>query len=344
MKTSLFEFDLPSERIAAAPVVPRDASRMLVVDGNSFTDSHIINLPDFLNEGDVMVFNNTMVIPARLQGKRGQASIEVTLHKNISGQLWRAFARPAKRLRLHDTIIFADDFSAVVKTKLESGEVDLEFECNTDFYACLEQYGTMPLPPYMKREAKTTDNTSYQTIYASNKGAVAAPTAGLHFTEGLFSLLKNKKIIHKYVTLHVGAGTFLPVKTDDTDDHKMHSEYAELSLEDANIINDAKRNGKRIIAVGTTSLRVLESAADGNGRLNRFSGETDIFITPGYKFKVVDVLVTNFHLPRSTLFMLVSAFSGVANMQAAYKHAIAQSYRFYSYGDACLLFADKNFP
>jgi len=315
---------------------------LIVNDHHHLADSKVINLPDFLNEGDVLVFNNTRVIPARLQGRRGKAHIEVTLHKAINGSVWRVFARPGKRLRVKDEIIFADDFSAKVMGKHESGEIELTFECD-NLYECLHRYGSMPLPPYIKRKAQALDNQQYQTIYAKHDGAVAAPTAGLHFTENLLNLLKQKNIKQVYVTLHVGAGTFMPVKSEDTDGHRMHSEYAEISVETANIINKTKASGKRVIAVGTTSLRVLESAADNQGIVSEFARETDIFITPGYRFKVVDMLMTNFHLPRSTLFMLVSAFSGLDAMQEAYKHAIAKHYRFYSYGDACLLY-HKNFP
>ncbi len=336
MKTSLFDFELPAERIASHPTTPRDAARMLVVDKQNFIDANILDLPDFLNEGDVMVFNNTRVIPARLHGKRGDANIEITLHKNVNGSLWRVFAKPGKKLQTGDTIIFGNNFSGTVKEKYPTGEINLEFICD-DLRKCLEQYGSMPLPPYMKREANPDDSKSYQTIYAEHDGAVAAPTAGLHFTDRLFKRLDEKRVRKAFVTLHVGAGTFQPVKADDTSEHKMHSEYAEISQATADIINTAKKAGRRIIAVGTTSLRVLESATDGKDILHSYAGETDIFITPGYEFRIVDALMTNFHLPRSTLFMLVSAFSGLDTMQAAYKHAITNNYRFYSYGDACLL-------
>jgi len=342
MKTDLFDFNLPPERIATRPVNPRDSARMLVVNHQDINDSHVLNLPDFLDEGDVMVFNNTRVIPARLQGTRGEASIEITLHKAAGDNLWWVFARPGKKLRKDDRVIFANDFSAIVKEKLPTGEIQLQFESN-NLFDCLNRYGSMPLPPYMRRSAQADDKQNYQTVYAQRDGAVAAPTAGLHFTGNLLEALRKKKIKQVFVTLHVGAGTFLPVKAEDTKDHKMHSEYAEITQEAANIINEAKQSGKRIVAVGTTSLRTLESAADENGRLHSFSGETDIFITPGYKFRIVDMLMTNFHLPRSTLFMLVSAFSGLETMQKAYEHAIAQHYRFYSYGDACLLYR-QNFP
>ncbi|HEU5047880.1 MAG TPA: tRNA preQ1(34) S-adenosylmethionine ribosyltransferase-isomerase QueA [Rickettsiales bacterium] len=336
MKTALFDFELPPERIATEPVSPRDSARMLVVNHQAFQDSSVLELPDFLQPGNIMVFNNTKVIPARLYGKRGEANIEVTLHKHMGGNSWRVFAKPGKRLRVGDNILFAEDFSARVLEKYESGEVDMLFE-SENLYTSLERYGTMPLPPYMKRAGQASDKQDYQTIYAQKEGAVAAPTAGLHFTDRLFKKLEEKGVAKAYVTLHVGGGTFLPVKSDDTQGHIMHSEYAEISAETASLLNQARQEGRRIIAVGTTSLRVLESAAKADGTLGAFAGETDIFITPGYRFKAVDVLMTNFHLPCSTLFMLVSAFCGLDTMQAAYRHAIDRKYRFYSYGDACLL-------
>ncbi len=336
MKTSLFDFEFPASSIAVTPATPRDSARMLVVQGNALEDSSILHLADFLRAGDVVVFNNTKVIPARIRGMRGLAGIEVTLHKQLEANRWSAFAKPGKRLRAGDTITFADDFSAEVLSKHESGEVELLFTC-VNLFACLERHGSMPLPPYMKRAATEHDKNAYQTIYAKHKGAVAAPTAGLHFTDRIFETLHAKGIIKTFVTLHVGGGTFLPVKSEDTTEHRMHSEYAEISGETAGIINRAKAAGGRIVAVGTTSLRVLETAVNEEGILKQFNGETDIFITPGYRFKAVDMLMTNFHLPRSTLFMLVSAFSGLDIMQNAYRHAIGTGYRFYSYGDAWLL-------
>jgi len=283
-----------------------------------------------------MVFNDTRVIPARLIGKRGEARIEITLHKHLGEKSWRAFAKPGKRIRINDKIIFSNEFSCIIKQKYKSGEVDIEWECS-NWQECLNKYGKVPLPHYMKRNEEETDKHNYQTIYAAKDGAVAAPTAGLHFTPELIKALDDKGIKRVHVTLHVGAGTFLPVKTEDTNDHKMHSEYAEISQEACEILNQARKNGGRIIAVGTTSLRTLESASDEQGKIHPFSGDTNIFITPGYAFKAVDILMTNFHLPRSTLFMLVSAFMGLGRMQKAYAHAIASDYRFYSYGDACLL-------
>jgi S-adenosylmethionine:tRNA ribosyltransferase-isomerase len=341
MKTSLFDFDLAESLIANAPVSPRDASRLLVV-ADELQDKIVRELPQFLRAGDIMVFNDTKVIPARLYGKRGEARIEILLHKKSGPQSWQCFARPGKKLRVGDTIIFGDDFSARVFAKHYDGQVVLEFNASGEaFHAALNRHGQMPLPPYIERDANDRDAHTYQTIYAANEGAVAAPTAGLHFTPELMAAIDALGVERAQVTLHVGGGTFLPVKVDDTDAHVMHSEYAQLSADTAQRINEARKAGGRVIAVGTTSLRTLESAADASGQLQKFDGETAIFITPGYQFKAVDVLMTNFHLPRSTLFMLVSAFCGLGRMQAAYQHAIDKSYRFYSYGDACLLFRSE---
>ncbi len=337
MKTELFDFNLPADRIATHPVSPRDASRLLVVGPHDMQDCMVRELPDLLRPGDLMVFNDTRVMPVRLEGKRGTAAIEVTLHKHLGGRLWRAFARPGKRLHLEDIIIFNNEFSATVKYKHESGEVDLEWG-QENWRECLTRHGQMPLPPYIKRHEEHADKDSYQTIYAQKEGAVAAPTAGLHFTQELMDAIDKKGINHVFVTLHVGAGTFQPVKVDDTDTHVMHTEYCEISEHTARIINTARKEKRRIVAVGTTSLRTLESLADETGHIRAGSGDTGIFITPGYRFKAVDVLMTNFHLPKSTLFMLVSAFVGLEEMKAAYAHAIQGGYRFYSYGDACLLF------
>lgn len=336
MKTELFNFELPESLIADRPANPRDSARMLVVD-DAMQDMRICDLPSFLKPGDVMVFNDTRVIPARLFGKRGQSNIEILLHKK-KHEGWVCFAKPAKRLKAGDEIVFGDDFKAVVNDKFPDGQVLLRFEGNMANGLAL--YGHMPLPPYIekKRHAADSDSRDYQTVYAAREGSVAAPTAGLHFTPDLLKAIDGRGAARVHVTLHVGGGTFLPVKVDDTNDHVMHSEWAEISAQAAGAINAAKAKGGRIIAVGTTSLRTLESAADENGLVHPFSGETDIFITPGYRFKTADLLVTNFHLPKSTLFMLVSAFSGLARMKTAYAHAIAHAYRFYSYGDACLLY------
>lgn len=339
MKTSLFDFLLPSELIADKPVSPRDAARLLVVDDTLY-DKKIADLPQFLKAGDVMVFNDTKVIPARLFAKRGDSKVEILLHKKIGAGRWQCFAKPAKRLRAEDMLVFAEDFKAVVKEKLADGQVIIDFPYEeNNFWQKLEQYGKMPLPPYIERSrmADNSDKDNYQTVYARNIGSVAAPTAGLHFTEELLKKIDAVGVKRVHVTLHVGGGTFLPVKVEDTNEHVMHSEYAVVGKEAAAIINDARRNGGRIIAVGTTGVRTLESAADESGEVREFAGDTDIFITPGYKFRVVDVMLTNFHLPKSTLFMLVSAFCGLEKMKQAYSHAIEQKYRFYSYGDACLL-------
>ncbi len=337
MLTDAFDFDLPRGMIAQHPAVPRDSARLLAV-GKEFGDRAISDLPRLLNPGDVLVLNDTGVIPARLAGTRGKARIEVTLHKLNPDGGWRAFARPARRLSTGDEITFADGLTARVAAKGDGGEVTLVF-VSENLGAVLERIGHMPLPPYIDRKAGSDDADvgDYQTIYARHKGAVAAPTAGLHFTEGLLDGIRARGIKIAKVTLHVGAGTFLPVKVDNTADHVMHSETGIITSDAANIVNVARATGGRVVACGTTSLRLLESAADGDGKLHPFDGETDIFITPGYKFRMTDMLLTNFHLPRSTLFMLVAAFSGLDRMKAAYGHAIEAGYRFYSYGDACLL-------
>lgn len=346
MKVSDFDFELPEARIALRPAEPRDAARMLVVAEDRLADAGMTDLPNWLRPGDVLVFNDTRVISGRLRGTRpadgtrGEAGIEATLHLRESPDRWRAFVRPAKRLRVGDRVHFSSELSAEVVQKGDAGEVTLNFnKSNEDLDAAIEKSGVMPLPPYIagKRKPDEQDRADYQTIYADSPGAVAAPTAGLHFTDALFGALDAAKIARVTVTLHVGAGTFLPVKVEDTDDHKMHAEYGVISEEAAAAINAARAAGGRIVAVGTTSLRLLESAADDQGIVGPFAGETEIFITPGYRFKAVDVLLTNFHLPRSTLFMLVSAFSGSNVMKRAYAHAIEHEYRFYSYGDACLL-------
>ncbi len=338
MKVDDFDFDLPRELIAQRPVNPRDASKLLRVDG-TLEDHRFADLVNMLESGDLLVFNNTRVIPARLQGKRGQAHVEVTLHKNEGPDQWVVFAKGAKKLKPGQTIHFENDFTAEVIEK-DGGEVTLKFDRGgADLMAALEAHGGMPLPPYIKRDglADERDKQDYQTIYAQKEGAVAAPTAGLHFTDDLMSRLADKGVRSAYVTLHVGAGTFLPVKVDNVADHQMHSEYGVVSEETAQLINETIAAGHRVVAVGTTSLRLLESAAPEKGKMVPFAGETDIFITPGYEFKIVDLLTTNFHLPRSTLFMLVCAFAGYERMKKAYAYAIEQGYRFYSYGDGSLL-------
>ncbi|MDV7341647.1 tRNA preQ1(34) S-adenosylmethionine ribosyltransferase-isomerase QueA [Terasakiella sp. A23] len=338
MKVDDFDFHLPKELIAQRPVSPRDASKLLRID-EDFSDHIFADLPDMLNEGDLMVFNNTRVIPARLKGKRGEAGVEVTLHKHEGEGTWVAFVKGAKKLRLDDVINFEDDFSAVVLGK-DGGEVTLRFnKAGGDLMNALEAHGGMPLPPYIKREglADERDKSDYQTVFAEKEGAVAAPTAGLHFTPELLEKLKAKGVRFAYVTLHVGAGTFLPVKVDNVADHKMHAEFGVIDQATADLVNETHENGNRVVAVGTTSLRLLESAGRENGVLDAFEGDTSIFITPGYQFRIVDMLTTNFHLPRSTLFMLVSAFAGFEKMKKAYEYAIENGYRFYSYGDGSLL-------
>ncbi|WP_306050679.1 tRNA preQ1(34) S-adenosylmethionine ribosyltransferase-isomerase QueA [Oceaniradius stylonematis] len=353
MRVDEFDFDLPEERIALRPAEPRDAARMLVVRDTGLTDAGVMDLPSFLSAGDLMVFNDTRVIPAQLEGTRerdGQiASIGATLHMREGPDRWKAFVRGAKKLRVGDRIRFGETgdaclagvLDATVAEKAEGGEVTLAFDlAGPDLDAAIALAGHIPLPPYIasKRADDDRDRTDYQTVYAREDGAVAAPTAGLHFTDRLFDKLDAAGINRAFVTLHVGAGTFLPVKAEDTDDHKMHAEIGHVSDETAALINETRARGGRIVSVGTTSLRLLESAADEDGNVRPFAGATDIFITPGYRFRAVDVLMTNFHLPRSTLMMLVSAFAGMEPMRAAYAHAIETGYRFYSYGDSSLLF------
>ncbi len=339
MKVDTFDFDLPRACIAQRPMTPRDAARLLVV-GDELRDARVSDLPRHLSPGDLLVFNDTKVIPARLAGRRGAAKVEVTLHKAADAATWRAFARPARRLKKGDRIEFAPGFVAEVETKGEAGEVTLSFEYGSaDLEAALERFGAMPLPPYIKRPnlADWRDPGDYQTMFARVPGAVAAPTAGLHFTPGLLDGLDARGVERIALTLHVGAGTFLPVKVEDVADHKMHAEWGEITALAAAAVNAARARGNQVVAVGSTALRLLETATDAAGRLRPFAGETDIFITPGYRFRTVDRLLTNFHLPRSTLFMLVSAFAGTRRMKHAYAHAKDTGYRFYSYGDACLL-------
>ncbi len=336
MKTALFDFVLPEELIATEPANPRDSARMLVVDNAGYQDKAINDVLAYIKPGDVMVFNDTKVIPARITGKRGEARITVTLLRQRADGNWEAFTRPSKKLVVGDKVLFNNDLEAEIHCKREGGIVELSFN-NSDIFSYLDAHGEMPLPPYMKRQARSEDALNYQTVYARHCGAVAAPTAGLHFTGELLKKLDSTGVKRVFVTLHVGAGTFQPVKAEDTQAHIMHSEYAMLSDEAATLINKCKAEGGRVIAVGTTSLRTLESAAADDGTVKPYNGETNIFITPGYAFKAVDMLLTNFHLPCSTLFMLVSAFMGLDKMKDAYSHAIAARYRFYSYGDASLL-------
>ncbi len=339
MRVDDFDFELPRHLIATHPVEPRDGARLLVV-GTSLEDRRILDLPLLLRRGDLLVFNDTRVIPARLSGSRGEARFEATLHRDLGGGAWRAFVKGAKRLTPGDRLAFGEGFAATVGAKHEEGDVTLRFDLEGPaFRAMLERFGSMPLPPYIKRPAggDARDRCDYQTIFAAKDGAVAAPTAGLHFTDRLLAALDAAGIGRLTVTLHVGAGTFLPVKAEDTRDHRMHSETGFIEAAAAERLNAVRAAGGRIVAVGTTGLRLLESAADESGRVAPFAGETALFITPGYRFRAVDLLLTNFHLPRSTLFMLVSAFAGLDRMKAAYAHAIAAGYRFFSYGDACLL-------
>ncbi len=336
-----FDFPLPRELIAAHPCEPREAARLLHIPAEGpFADKHIADLPELLRPGDLLVCNDTKVIPARLVGKRGAATVEVTLHHDLGGGIWRAFAKGARRLRPSDRLDFAADFAATVMAKYPEGDVSLHFGLEGEaFHVALARYGAMPLPPYIKRPSggDQRDRADYQTMFARAEGAVAAPTAGLHFTPALTAALKRRGIGLATLTLHVGPGTFLPVKTDDPYQHRMHAEWGELSAETAARIAATRREGGRIVAIGTTSLRLLESAATETGEIRPFSGETRLFVLPGYRFRAIDILLTNFHLPRSTLFMLVAALAGLDHIKAAYAHAVAQHYRFFSYGDACLI-------
>ncbi len=339
MRVDLFDFELPPERIAQRPAQPRDAARLLRVDAAGLADHIIRDLPSLLRPGDMLVFNDTRVIPARLAGMRGAARVSITLHQALEPDLWRVFAKPAKRLHAGDRIDFTADFGAEVVERGPLGDVVLRFDrAGAELMAALHAHGAMPLPPYIRGGiADARDRDDYQTLFARQEGAVAAPTAALHFTPTVMDALAAAGIKTAMLTLHVGAGTFLPVKADDTDEHAMHAEIGVLSAETATSINVARHAGGRIVAVGTTSLRLLESAANDDGVVKPFAGATSIFITPGYRFKAVDLLLTNFHLPRSTLFMLVAAFAGLGRMKSAYDHAIGSGYRFYSYGDCCLL-------
>jgi S-adenosylmethionine:tRNA ribosyltransferase-isomerase len=338
MRVDLFDFDLPQDRIALRPVSPRDAAKMLLVS-DRLADHAVRDLPSLLLAGDCLVFNDTRVIPAQLEGRKGEARIGITLHKREGVRTWLALARNARRLREGDRIAFAASVSARVAGKREDGSVLLDFEGDEPVELLLERAGTMPLPPYIasKRAIDARDAEDYQTMFARQEGAVAAPTAALHFTPGLMQSLADAGIGHVTLTLHVGAGTFLPVKADDTADHRMHAEWGRIDAATADRLNAVRRAGGRLITVGTTSLRLIESAARADGEIEPFEGDTSIFITPGYRFRATGGLMTNFHLPRSTLFMLVSALMGLDRMQQAYAHAIAHGYRFYSYGDSSLL-------
>jgi S-adenosylmethionine:tRNA ribosyltransferase-isomerase len=339
MRVDLFDFELPPERIALRPAEPRDSARLLAINGEALRDHVVTELPALLRRGDLLVFNDTKVIPAQLEGRRGDARIGATLHKREGPRDWRAFLRNARRVRDGDRIDFGAGVSAVAGDRAADGSMRLHFEGEEPVELLLGRAGRMPLPPYIagRRQADARDLADYQTMFAKREGAVAAPTASLHFTPELMESLAAAGIGHETLTLHVGAGTFLPVKAEDTADHVMHSEWGRIDAATAARLNAARAAGGRIIAVGTTALRLLESAADAEGRVQPFEGDTAIFITPGYRFRAIDGLVTNFHLPRSTLFMLVSALMGLGTMRRAYAHAIAHGYRFYSYGDATLL-------
>jgi len=355
LRTDLFDFELPDELIALRPVHPRDAARLLVVRPNAaeeLADTIISDLPSLIAPGDALVFNDTRVIPAALKGVRARgevtAQISATLIERLDDHRWQALAKPGKRLEPGDRIQFGEggnacalgSLDATVEAKSADGVVTLAFDLSGPaLHDAIETQGAMPLPPYIaaRRAADDQDRTDYQTTFAREEGAVAAPTAGLHFTHTLIQALEARGITSHFVTLHVGPGTFLPVRAEETSDHAMHAEHGVVSMQVALALNAIKARGNRVVAVGTTSLRLLESAADEYGTLKPFAGETDIFITPGYRFRFVDRLLTNFHLPRSTLFMLVAAFSGLETMKQAYAHAVEQRYRFYSYGDACLL-------
>ena len=339
MRVELFDFDLPQDRIALRPARPRDSARLLLVDGPDISDREVLELPGLLRPGDVLVFNDTKVIPAQLEGRRGDASIGATLHKREGPREWQAFLRNARRARAGDAIDFGAGVSASVVDKAGDGSALLHFHGDEPVEILLERAGRMPLPPYIasKRPADDDDRADYQTMFARENGAVAAPTAALHFTPRLLDALDARGIGRETLTLHVGAGTFLPVKADDTSGHIMHAEWGRIDEATAERLNAARASGGRMIAVGTTSLRLIESAAGEDGLIRPFEGDTAIFITPGYRFRAIDGLITNFHLPRSTLFMLVSALMGLDVMKAAYAHAIEAGYRFYSYGDASLL-------
>jgi S-adenosylmethionine:tRNA ribosyltransferase-isomerase len=354
MRTDLFDFELPAVSIALRPASPRDSARMLIVQSDGvLRDGIVTELPRWLEPGDQLVVNDTRVISAQLSGRRigrdTEPKIEATLIKRLDGSRWQALVRPAKKLSQGDVVRFGNEgrvcllghLDAQVEHKGDDGEITLSFSFHgPTLDQAIADLGSPPLPPYIasKRAADERDAADYQTMFAANEGAVAAPTAGLHFTPALQAALRERGIGIHLITLHVGAGTFLPVKVEDTSGHKMHAEWGTISRDSADALNAARANGGRIVAVGTTSLRLLESATAEDGTIQPFAGETAIFITPGYRFRAVDILLTNFHLPRSTLFMLVSAFSGLDTMKRAYTHAIGSGYRFYSYGDACLLF------
>ncbi|MFA7275512.1 MAG: tRNA preQ1(34) S-adenosylmethionine ribosyltransferase-isomerase QueA [Pseudobdellovibrionaceae bacterium] len=346
MLVSDFDFDLPEELIALRPVSPRHSARQLVVQGDTLTDKTVWDMPDYLTPNDLIVMNDTKVIPSYLFARRGEMMTEINLHKRISPVSWMAFAKKTKRLHVGDVLVFGEGkLTGVIDVIQEGGEIQISFDVAAGtLEGILAEIGMMPLPPYIasKRAVDEQDKADYQTMFARAEGAVAAPTASLHFTPELMAKIAGKGVQTATVTLHVGAGTFLPVKAEDTRDHKMHAEWGSVSAEVAELINATHARGGRVMAVGTTVLRILESACGEDGQMHGFCGDTSIFITPGYRFKGVDILMTNFHLPKSTLFMLVSAFAGMAEIRAAYEHAIRSGYRFYSYGDSGLLFRKIN--
>jgi S-adenosylmethionine:tRNA ribosyltransferase-isomerase len=339
MRVDLFDYDLPTDRIAMRPARPRDSARLLRVAGAEISDHNVLDLPSLLRPGDVLLFNDTKVIPAQLEGRRGDAKIGATLHKREGPRTWWSFVRNARRLHTGDRIEFGDGVSASAVERGDDGAFLLQFHGDEPVEQLVQRAGTMPLPPYIasRRPADEADRDDYQTMFAREEGAVAAPTASLHFTPRLLEALDDRGIGRETLTLHVGAGTFLPVKSDTVAQHRMHAEWGRIDAATAKRLNRVRANGGRLIAVGTTSLRLVESAVGEDGQIQPFEGDTSIFITPGYSFKAIDGLVTNFHLPRSTLFMLVSALMGLDVMQSAYAHAIERNYRFYSYGDASLL-------
>ena len=339
MRVDLFDFDLPPERIALRPARPRDSARLLLVEGDRIADRQVLELPDLLRPGDLLLFNDTKVIPAQLEGRRGDARVGVTLHKREGPRSWWAFVRNARRVRAGDRIDFDAGVAASATERAEDGSLLIQFHGDEPVELLLERAGRMPLPPYIasRRPADESDRDDYQTVFAREEGAVAAPTAALHFTQRLFDALDQRGVKRETITLHVGAGTFVPVKSETVAGHKMHSEWGRIDSATAERLNAVRRAGGRLIPVGKTSLRLIESAADEDGTIHPFEGDTAIFITPGYRFKATDGLVTNFHLPRSTLFMLVSALMGLEVMKAAYAHAVESGYRFYSYGDSSLL-------
>ena len=340
MRVDQFDFDLPEGRIAERPAVPRDSARLLYVSADGLRDLHVADLPELLTAGDRLVLNDTRVIPARLLGTRGVVKVEFLLHRRIAPDAWQGFAKPGKRLKIGQTVAFPEGLTGEVVHK-DAALVTLRFNRSGEaLTAAFETVGHVPLPPYIRRSDDAQDREDYQTMHASKPGAVAAPTAGLHMTPRLVDALTAKGVGRTHVTLHVGAGTFLPVNVDDTKDHVMHAEWGEIGAAAASELSATRRAGNRVLAVGTTSLRLLESAASADNPFPPFSGETSLFITPGYRFKTADMLLTNFHLPRSTLFMLVCAFAGMERARHAYAHAIAEGYRFYSYGDACLFERD----